>query len=148
KQGNGTYTGVFNILPDRGYNAGAFFADYAARINTVPFTFTPYTGSANIGGTTIAEKVARQNQIAFARPFGGVRFTYDDPNGGANVFTTGLDPGDGFTNLLFGGGLALPYTNTFAGPRTPTGDCAATPAECPNRTVNRLPLDSEALVLK
>ncbi len=33
-------------------NSGAFYADYAARINQVNFTFNPYYGSANIGGTT------------------------------------------------------------------------------------------------
>ena len=40
--GDGTYGGTFNILPDRGYNSGSFYADYAARINQVGFTFTPY----------------------------------------------------------------------------------------------------------
>ena len=28
---DGSYTGTLNVLPDRGYNSGAFFADYAAR---------------------------------------------------------------------------------------------------------------------
>ena len=43
KEDNGTWTGTFNFLPDRGYNAGTIFSNYAARINTFDFTFTPYT---------------------------------------------------------------------------------------------------------
>src|SRR5262249_32600525 len=70
KSGSG-YSGVFNTLPDRGFNAGTIFSDYAARIETFNFTFTPYTGSANIGGTTVAEKMAAQNQIV-ANYAGGV----------------------------------------------------------------------------
>src|SRR5262244_2514760 len=50
--GDGSYTGTLNILPDRGYNLGNFYSDYAARINQVGFTFRPYYGSTNIGGTT------------------------------------------------------------------------------------------------
>src|SRR5262245_23857081 len=55
--GNGTYSGVFHLLPDRGYNSGTFFADFAARINSIGFTFTPYTGAGNIGGVTTSEKL-------------------------------------------------------------------------------------------
>ena len=43
----GTYSGTFNILPDRGYNnnnSGGFFSDYAARIQQMAFSFTPSTG--------------------------------------------------------------------------------------------------------
>src|SRR5262249_11246328 len=29
---DGSYAGTLNVLPDRGYNSGAFFADFAARI--------------------------------------------------------------------------------------------------------------------
>ena len=41
---NGTYSGTLNILPDRGYNVGAFFADYAARINRVGLRLRPTPG--------------------------------------------------------------------------------------------------------
>jgi hypothetical protein len=53
--GNGSYGGTFNILPDRGYNSGNFYADYAARIQQVSFVFTP-TRSTGIGGSTVAGK--------------------------------------------------------------------------------------------
>jgi hypothetical protein len=92
---DGSYGGVFNVLPDRGYNSGSFFSDYAARINQVGFAFTPYTGAAGIGGTTIAEKLTAQNEIRFTTPITGVKFTDDDPISGPGVFTTGLDPGAG-----------------------------------------------------
>jgi hypothetical protein len=147
KNPDGSYSGVFNVLPDRGYNSGSFFADYHARINQIGFAFTPYTGSAGIGGATIAEKLAAQNQIRFTTPVTGVRFTYDDPIAGPNVFTTGLDPGPGYTTGLFAG-QALPYVFNYSGPQAPGPDCAATPAACQTYTINRLALDSEALILK
>src|SRR5262249_34216348 len=46
KNANGSFTGTLNILPDRGYNIGSFFSDFAARIQTVDFAFTPYIGLA------------------------------------------------------------------------------------------------------
>jgi hypothetical protein len=64
---SGSYSGIFNTLPDRGYNttSGTIFnSDYAARIQQLSFTFQPYYGTQNIGGTTIEEKLAAQNQIA------------------------------------------------------------------------------------
>src|SRR5262245_17755292 len=85
RNGDGSYGGTFNILPDRGYNSGTFFSDYAARINTVGFTFRPYTGTDVLPGSTIAEKIAAQNQIVFSRPIAGVKFKYDDPYWGANT---------------------------------------------------------------
>jgi hypothetical protein len=91
--GNGSYGGIFNILPDRGYNSGNFFADYAARIQQVSFLFTPYGKSTNIGGSTVAEKIAAQNQIVFTSGISGVKFTYLDPTSGTLSVTTGLDPG-------------------------------------------------------
>src|SRR4029077_8351756 len=33
-KGNGTWSGTFNFLPDRGFNSGTIFSNYAARINT------------------------------------------------------------------------------------------------------------------
>jgi len=120
--GLGQFTGTFNFLPDRGYNAGATFSNYAARINTYDFTFTPYTSSA----TTTA-----QNQIAFANPT-STRFTYDpDGAGGSGPrFTTGL-LATGTTT--FGGISPAHAANTAIG---------ADPA-----LANRLTLDSEGLIL-
>jgi autotransporter-associated beta strand protein len=40
------YAGTFLTLPDRGYNAGAVYSDYRARVQQVDFSFTPYTGTA------------------------------------------------------------------------------------------------------
>src|SRR6476660_5996679 len=78
----GGYTGTFNVLPDRGYNnnnAGGFFSNYAARIQTVSFRFTPYTGATNICGADLSTKIAAQNQIAITSAISGVKFTYLDP---------------------------------------------------------------------
>jgi hypothetical protein len=98
KNGDGSYSGVFNTLPDRGFNAGSIFYDYAARIQMFDFTFTPYTGAANIGGATVAEKVAAQNQIV-ANFTGGVKFTYQDTVFGTQV-TTGLNHAVGSPGVL------------------------------------------------
>lgn len=141
--GAGSYTGTFNILPDRGYNnnnAGGFFSDYAARIQQVDFTFTPYTGSANIGGTDLASRIAAQNQIAFTSPISGVKFTYADPvTGNPASVTTGLDPALGQTTIF---GKSLPYVTSYTGQTFPGSGNATF------NNINKLALDSEALVLK
>jgi len=99
--GDGSYSGTLNVLPDRGYNLGAFYADFAARINQVGFTFRPYYGPTNIGGTTDLEKLnAQTNQFTFGA-ISGVRFTYFDPITGSNSFTTGLDPGYQFRHAVW-----------------------------------------------
>jgi hypothetical protein len=138
---DGTYAGTLNILPDRGFNSGAYFADYAARIQQVNFAFTPYTGTANIGGTTIAERIAAQNQMAFTSNISGVKFTYFDPIQGRTSFTTGLDPGVGFATLF--GFQVVPYVRDYTGAATPD---AATPTSYQN--INKLAIDAEALALK
>jgi alkaline phosphatase D len=138
--GDGSYSGTLNVLPDRGYNSGNFYADYAARINQVGFTFWPYYGSTNIGGTTDLEKLdAQTNQLAFGA-ISGVRFTYYDPNTGSNSFTTGLDPGTNSTTLF---GKTMPYVTTYTGYQSPSSTSNTT-----YTGVNKLPLDSEALILK
>jgi hypothetical protein len=123
---NGVYSGTFYTLPDRGYNAAGVFSDYAARIQSIPFTFTPYTGSANIGGTTLGEKVAAQSQIV-ATYQSTTLFTY-----GNRQLTTGLDPGAN-TALLFGKTVPLATSQTIGGANVP---------------VNRLSMDAEGLALK
>lgn len=138
--GDGTYSGTLNILPDRGYNSGNFYADYAARINSTTFTLKPYYGSTNIGGTTDLEKLnAQTNQLSFG-DITGVRFTYDDPITGPGSFTTGLDPGTGTTTLF---GQTMPYVINYTG--------FASPSSTTNNTynnINKLPIDAEALILK
>src|SRR5262245_48472985 len=141
--GGGSYTGTFNILPDRGYNnnnAGGFFSNYQARIQQVNFSCTPYTGSANIGGTDLASKVAAQNQISFTSSISGVKLTYNDPTLGAGTLTTGLDPGASGRTTLFG--KPVPYVIDYTGQPTPGAS---------NTTftgINRLALDAEGSVLK
>lgn len=81
--GVGTYSGTFQMLPDRGYNAGTFFSNYAARVHEVPFTFTPYTGVAPVGQTQIVT-----NFVANAAST--TKFTYQD--GETTKFTSGLVP--------------------------------------------------------
>ncbi len=120
KRSGGSYSGTFNILPDRGYNnnnAGGFFSNYAARIQEVNFSFTPYTGDANIGGTDIASQIAAQSQITFTSPISGVKFTYTDPNTGAGTVTTGLDPGTTGSATIFG--KTVPYVIGYTGQPTP-----------------------------
>ncbi len=129
-QGNGSYTGVFNILPDRGYNGGspAVFSNYAARVQTVNFTFTPYTGGATSG--------VAQNQ--FALTYNGAtsyKFTY-----GSGTTTTGLVP-DSSTTL---GGRTVPYVTTSSGTAPTTSPL--NPAG--SNTINKITVDAEALVLK
>ena len=120
------YAGTFYTLPDRGFNSDTFFSDYAARIQRIEFTFTPYTGSAPLGGTTVDEKKAAQNQIV-PTYIGGELLTLP---GGAT--TTGLDPGTNVVSL-FGDDFPFVPTQTIDGTNYP---------------INTIALDSEALVLK
>lgn len=139
----GVYTGTFNILPDRGYNnnnAGGFFSDYAARLQQVNFTFTPYTDTANIGGSDTASRIAAQTQISFTSPITGTKFTYTDPNTGSGAVTTGLDPGSAGKAVIFG--KTVPYVTSYTGQPRP-GDANQT-----YTNINKLAIDAEGLVLK
>ena len=120
--GNGTWSGTFNFLPDRGFNGGGIFSNYAARVNTFDFTFTPYTGSSPISA---------QNQIAMTFT-GSTRFTYDHDNNPltAPKFTTGL---------LANG------SRTLFGTTVPTA--AGNTTQSDGTVDNRLTLDTEGLVL-
>ena len=123
--GNGSWSGTFNFLPDRGYNSGSTFSNYAARINTFGFTFTPYTGTTS---------TTAQNQIAMSFT-GSTRFTY---NGGAagQVFTTGLLATG--TGSLFG--TTVPTTAGNTTQFVSIGGTAST-------VINRLTMDAEGLIL-
>jgi len=77
--GSGQFSGTFNVLPDRGYNSGAIFSNYAARVHSVPFTFNPYYGSTVVGQTQIVPTYSTTT-----------KFTYID--GLTTKFTTGLNP--------------------------------------------------------
>jgi hypothetical protein len=127
-----SYSGTFLTLPDRGRNDPAvnLFYDYAGRIQSIPFTFTPYTSAAPLGGTTLNEKKALQNQIQ-ATYQASSAFTYLDPASGALKQTTGLNPGAN-TSTLFG--KPIP----FAVSQTINGNAVG---------VNRLSLDAEGLVV-
>ena len=128
------YTGTFYTLPDRGFNnpATGTFSDFAGRIQQVDFSFTPYTGAAPLGGTSIAEKLATQNQIATIYK-GGTRFTYTDGPGLA--YTTGLDPARGAAGTASLFGQQAPYVQS----QTINGV---------DWRVNQLALDAEGLILK
>lgn len=121
--GNGSWSGTFNFLPDRGFNAGSVFSNYAARINTFNFTFTPYTAAA---------PTALQNQIAMSFT-GSTRFTYDHDNNPATpaIYTTGLLPAAGGSALF---GTTLPTV-------------AAATTQSDGSFANRLTVDAEALAL-
>ena len=123
KNGNGTYSGTFHFLPDRGYNAGATYSNYAARVNNFTFTFTPYTS---------ATATTNQNQVAmtFAN---STRFTYDhDANSGTSaVFSTGL--------------LASAAPGSLFGKPVPVAAVSTTQSD--GTVASRLTLDTEGLVL-
>ncbi len=123
--GNGSWSGTFNFLPDRGFNAGSIFSNYAARINTFDFTFTPYTAAA----PTLA-----QNQIAMTFT-GSTRFTYNSGASG-QAYTTGLLANG--TGSLFG--TTVPTT---------TGNTTqfVTIGGAPQTVNNRLTMDAEGLIL-
>lgn len=129
--GDGTFTGTLQTLPDRGYNATItpplpatpinIFSNYAARLNTFNFTFTPYTGAGP----------APQNQIALTFA-GSTRFTYDHDGLPATppVFSTGLLANGPATTLF---GTVVPV----AAGVTTQSDGAVT---------NRLTLDTEGII--
>ena len=119
---NGTWSGTFNFLPDRGFNSGTIFSNYAARINTFSFTFTPYTGSS---------PTAAQDQIAMTFT-GSTRFTYDHDN-------------DPLTAPKFTTGLLADSTRTLFGTTVPTASGNSTQSD--GTVNNRLTLDAEGLVL-
>ncbi|MFN0054447.1 MAG: esterase-like activity of phytase family protein [Planctomycetales bacterium] len=122
--GNGSYSGTFNFLPDRGFNSGAIFSNYAARINQVDFNFTPYTSNV---------PTALQNQIQMTF-MGSTRFTYDHDGSPATapVFTTGLLPNPTVTTSLFGQPV----------PTTP-----GSTIQSDGSVTNRLTVDAEGLIL-
>ena len=139
--GAGSYSGTFNTLPDRGFTTDTgFYSAFGSRLQQVNFTFTPYTGLANIGGVDIASRIAAQNQIAFTSPISGVKFTYLDPMAGAPINTTAINPSGSGAGTVFG--TTVPYTLNFTGLANPTDTTTTT------FTINKLALDAEALVLK
>ncbi|GAA5117599.1 hypothetical protein GCM10023212_06650 [Luteolibacter yonseiensis] len=77
--GQGKFSGVLNMLPDRGFNVGSTFSNYAARVHKLAFTFAPYYG---------AGPVALRQVVPVYK--GSTKFTYQD--GAVTKFTTGLNP--------------------------------------------------------
>jgi hypothetical protein len=138
RDADGSYHGTLQILPDRGYNSGNFYADYAARMQHVGFRFVPYEGAAPIGGVELAGKMAAQNQITFTS-ITGDQFMYMDPTRGLTR-TTGLDPASSSLALF---GDIMPYVTNYTGQQSPSSVVNTT-----YNGINRLPLDSEALVVK
>ncbi|MCY2965119.1 MAG: esterase-like activity of phytase family protein, partial [Planctomycetota bacterium] len=120
--GAGSWSGTFNFLPDRGYNSGSIFSNYAARINTFSFVFTPQTTSAV---TTSQDQI----QMTFQ---GSTRFTYDHDNNPltAPIFTTGM-LATGSRSLY---GVTVPST-------------AGNTTQSDGIVNNRLTIDAEGLAL-
>jgi 2',3'-cyclic-nucleotide 2'-phosphodiesterase (5'-nucleotidase family) len=86
------FTGTFQVLPDRGFNAGTIFSNYAARLHEVDFTFEPYYGAGPVA----------QGQIN-PTYVSSTKFTYEDE--GKIKFTTGLDVTG--TGSLFGDSVGV-----------------------------------------
>ncbi len=122
KNSDGSYSGDFHFLPDRGYNSGVIYSNYAARINEFQFSFKPYTAAA----ATLAQD---QIRMRFSR---SRRFVYDhDANAGTPaIYSTGLLAGS--TATLFGGVVPAAAVSTTQSDGT---------------FANRLTLDAEGLVL-
>ncbi len=120
--GGGSWSGRFEFLPDRGYNSGSIYSNYAARVNSFDFTFTPHTGPT---------PTPLQNQIETTF-VGSTRFTYDHDGNPttAGQYTSGL-LASGVGSLF---GLPIP---TVSGNTTQS-----------DGTVNgRLTMDAEGFVL-
>jgi len=75
----GQFSGTFNVLPDRGYNSGSIFSNYAARVHETPFTFTPYYGTTPVAPNQVTPGYSSST-----------KFTYQD--GATTKFTSGLNP--------------------------------------------------------
>ncbi|MDH4408261.1 MAG: esterase-like activity of phytase family protein, partial [Verrucomicrobiales bacterium] len=122
KNPDGSFAGTFHFLPDRGYNSGTIYSNYAARLNDFTFTFTPYTGAA---------PTLLQNQIALT--FGGSRrFTYDHD-------------GDSGTPAIYSTGLLATGKTTLFGTEIPTVTANTTQSD--GTFANRLTVDAEGLIL-
>ncbi len=122
KSQDGSYSGDFHFLPDRGYNSGVIYSNYAARINEFQFSFKPYTAAA----ATLAQD---QISMRFSR---SRRFVYDhDANAGTPaIYSTGLLAGS--TATLFGGVAPSVSVSTTQSDGT---------------FANRLTIDAEGLIL-
>jgi hypothetical protein len=120
--GGGNWSGRFEFLPDRGYNSGTVYSNYAARVNSFDFTFTPYTANT---------PTALQNQIQTTF-LGSTRFTYDhDANPATpSKYTSGL-LANGVGSLF---GLPIP---TVSGNTTQSDGTVS----------GRLTMDAEGFVL-
>jgi uncharacterized repeat protein (TIGR01451 family) len=119
---DGTWSGTFHALPDRGFNNATVFSNYAARINRIDFTFQPYTGSAP---TTAQDQIA----MTFA---GSTRFTYDHD-------------GNAMTPPIYSTGLLADRKIPFSGTEAPAVLAPTTQSD--GTFANRLTLDAEGLVL-
>jgi hypothetical protein len=89
KKNNGTYTGTFLMLPDRGWNTGGT-VDYPGRLHRYQVTFTPYYGTDPAGS---------QNQLTMTYKTSTL---FKEPKRN----TTGIDPL--FVRPAAGGLPALP----------------------------------------
>ena len=120
--GGGTWSGRFEFLPDRGYNSGTIYSNYAARVNSFDFTFTPFTGNT---------QTVLQNQIQTTF-LGSTRFTYYHDGNAATpgVYTSGMLANG--VGSLFGRPIPTVLGNTTQSDGTVNG---------------RLTMDAEGLVL-
>ena len=116
--GAGTYSGMFNVLPDRGYNLGGLFTRITQRGSSrCRLAFTPYTGSADIGGATVPSKSRRRTNHS-PRPASAACASRTSIRTAARLsFTTGLDPDVGYATLF---GKTMPYVTSYTGVPSPS----------------------------
>lgn len=128
RMGPHKYAGSFITLPDRGYNSAPYFSNYASRIQQIDFSFEPAKGGFKGG------QPAGQGQLELTyNPARSFKFTVETADG-VNT-TTGLIPDN--STLL--GGRIVPFVTVSDG-------TAAFPPEN-GVTINKMPVDAEALVL-
>ncbi|MEI9888612.1 MAG: esterase-like activity of phytase family protein [Rhizomicrobium sp.] len=101
RNADGTYGGTLLVQPDRGYNVGTVYSDFAARTNALGFTFAPHNDTGNL-----PQSPNSQNQLQFT--VGGA-LVYTDFNGQE---TTGANPWTG-TKTENGIILPSPVTGTL-----------------------------------
>ena len=88
---DGSYSGKFLTLPDRGFNSGSAYSDYKTRIQELDFTFTPNDSSSSL------QSVPAQSQISI-RYTGGTLLKVDGQGLTTGALPTKASPIPGSTS--------------------------------------------------
>jgi hypothetical protein len=121
KNGDGSYSGTFIALGDRGRNdpAAGIFSDYRNRIINVGFNFTPYTGTATVTTPQVTLTSTTPTVTSFLKDQNGNFFTGGNPTGATTAQSISLN----------GTTYQVPFNGNSTNP-------------------NRISMDSEALAIR